>query len=381
MDPATKLKRHTQLWSAGETSARRIGIGGAIFALVILLTVIEPYHIESAKTQGEIQARSSEVEALEAELETIQGIKEQLGGLSQRIANQPWTDEIQTLKDDFTAGRVTEPRTHSNQALNAIADELRKDIVAPLRNATDQLADENPLTAVPGDLEMSIAGWLRQYERTAWWITRDRKDDTASAIGWELAGILNDASADAEKIRAEIVAAAESKAEKVEDARSKVDALVEELQAVMNRALPAWARGILDLQQLMVIYPWLLAGIAICLIATAFQASRHFHVMADGEGWSAEERRDPILSTVWTLTPRGTSGSFATVTIYGAVLGVLGLCVYRSQHPPETAKAGSVQASVDIIAAQASWSALFAYGLLVAAIVIVSVMVFRGREE
>ena len=380
MDPATKLKRHSQLWSAGETSARRIGIGGAIFALVILLTVIEPYHIESAKMQGEIQTRSAEVDALEAELEKMHGIKEQLGELSQRIETQPWTDEIQTLKDDFSAGRVTDPRTHSNKALNAIAEELRKEIVSPLRNATDQLGDENPLTEVPGELDKSITEWLGQYERTAWWITRDRKDDTASAIGLELTWILDVASDDAEEIRAEIAAAAKDKAAKVEEARGEVDALVKDLQDVMNRALPAWARGILNLEQLMVIYPWLLAGIALYLIATAIQASRHFRAIADGEGWSAEERRDPVLSTAWTLTPRGTAGSLATVATYGAVLGVLGLCVYRSQHPPKTAKSSSVQASVDIIAAQASWSAVFAYALLIAAITIVAVMVFRDRE-
>jgi hypothetical protein len=147
----------------------------------------------------------------------------------------------------------------------------------------------------------------------------------------------------------------------------------------MNRALPAWARGILDLKQLMVIYPWLLAGIAIYLIATAIQASRHFHAMADGEGWTAEERRDPVLSTAWTLTPRGPVGSVATVATYATVLGVLGLCVYRSQHPPESAKAGSVQAGVDIIAAQASWSALLAYGLFIAAIAVVATAAFRHR--
>jgi cell division septum initiation protein DivIVA len=379
MDPATKLKRHSQLWSTGETSARRIGVGGAIFALVILLTVIEPYHIESAKTQKEIQAQQSEVEGLEAELNKIQDIQEQLGDLSQRIANQPWTDEIQTLKDDFTAGRVTEPGTHSNKALNAIAEELRKDIVAPLRNATDQLANGNQLATVPGELDKAITKWLRRYEQIEWWITRDLKDDTASAIGRELTWMLENASKDAARIKNEIAAAAKDMAEKVQEAQSEIDALLGELQAVMNRALPAWARGILDLKQLMVIYPWLLAGIAIYLIATAIQASRHFHAMADGEGWTAEERRDPVLSTAWTLTPRGPVGSVATVATYATVLGVLGLCVYRSQHPPESAKAGSVQAGVDIIAAQASWSALLAYGLFIAAIAVVATAAFRHR--
>jgi hypothetical protein len=249
-----------------------------------------------------------------------------------------------------------------------------------LRNATNQLADGNSLATVPEELDKSIAEWLAQYEPIDWWITRDQKDDTASAIGRELTWILRDAAADAAKIETEVAATARDKAEKVNEAQRAVDALLKELQTVMNRALPAWARGILDLKQLLILYPWLLAAIAIYLITTALRASRHFHAMADGEGWSAEERRDPVLSTAWTLTSRGLAGSIATVATYGSVLGVLGLCVYRSQHPPASAKAGSVQASIDIIAAQASWSALFAYGLLITAIVVVAAAVFRHRS-
>ncbi|MBT8102991.1 MAG: hypothetical protein KJO95_08475 [Gammaproteobacteria bacterium] len=377
MDDAKKLQRHTELWKAGETSVRRIGIGGSIFALVVLLTVIEPFHIESADTQTDIRTQKTEIAELKAELDTIANLQQQLGGLTERIAEQPWTDEIEGLKLDFREGRVTEPRSHSNSVLNKIAKDLRDQIVAPLRAATAPFADDHPLADIPGEVDDAIANWLDEYSSTDWWLTTGRKDDTAEAIGTELDLLLYQAAEKAKKIAGELEEKAALKAQEVRDAESALAALVENLEAVMNRALPTWARGILSVQQLIIIFPWLLAGIAILLITTALRSSRHFHAMADGEGWSAEERRDPVLSTAWTVTPRGQVGSLASLATYAAVFGVLGLCVYRSQHPPETAATGSVQASVDVIASMASWSALLAYGLLVAAVGVVAATVFR----
>ena len=54
MDPALRLKRHTQLWKEGESQVRRIGIGGAIVSLLVVLTVIEPFYIESGKTRDDL---------------------------------------------------------------------------------------------------------------------------------------------------------------------------------------------------------------------------------------------------------------------------------------------------------------------------------------
>ncbi|MBT8100452.1 MAG: hypothetical protein KJO82_11910 [Gammaproteobacteria bacterium] len=377
MDDARKLQRHTELWKAGETSVRRIGVGGSIFALVVLLTVIEPFHIESADAQAKIKTQKTEIGRLKVELDKIAELQQQLDGVSKRIAQQPWTDEIAVLKADFKEGRVSEPRSHSNKALSDIAEELRADIVAPLRAASARFDDDHPLAEIPGEIDDAIAEWLEEYSSTAWWLTTDRKDDTAEAIGSELDSLLHTASENAQEIADELEAKSERKAQEVSDAEGALTALVKDLEAVMDAALPTWARGILSVQQLIIIFPWLLAGIAILLVSTALRGSHHFRAMADGEDWSAEERRDPVLSTAWTMTPRGQGGSLVTLATYAAVFGVLGLCVYRSQHPPESAATGSLQASMDVIASMASWSALLAYGLLVAAVAVVAAVVFQ----
>ena len=274
MDPATRLKRHAQLWSAGEANARRIGIGGAIFALIILLTVIEPFHMESSKTRGDIDARQNEAERLQAELQTLADIQAQLSTMSRRIDSQPWTDEIETLKRQFRAGEISDPVRQSNAALDAIADELRKDVIEPLANASARLPDDNPLANVPATLDEAVAEWLNRYQRTNWWITRDAKNDTAEAIGRDLSFILSDASREAATAIDRLRAAARDTSTQLARTRSDIEALVEKLTGVMDRALPAWARGIIDVEQLLILFPLVVAAIAAYLLVTAVRASR-----------------------------------------------------------------------------------------------------------
>ena len=381
MDQATRLKRHTQLWSAGETSVRRIGVGGVIFALIVLLKVIEPYHIEFSKWEKKVETQESAYDDVKAERDRIPEIQEKLFEMLIQIENEPWTDEIQKLKDDFRAGRVSQPRDHSNKTLNAIATQLQESIVKPLQAATAQLTEDNVLAALPDKLDKEIVEWLDRYEDEPWWTTLDRKDDTAAAIGEELKWVLNDASAAAPKIKAELEAAEKTLAKQLQDAASEIEALKAELGKVIDRAMPTWARGIIGVDHLLVLFPWLLAGIAIYLVGTALRSSHHFHAMADGENWSTEERRDPLLSTSWTLTPRGIAGSIATFATYAAVMGVLGASLYRSQHPPHSIDEGSIQASVNAIADQSSTSAMVAYAFFAAAIAVVIYALFRDRSE
>jgi hypothetical protein len=343
----------------------------------ILLTVIEPYHIKSSKMQDEIDARQAEAKGMADHLARLSNIQEQLAGTSRTIEEQPWTDEIETLKRQFRTGQITNPVAQSDAALDAIATKLERDVIAPLRTASNQLLGDNPLAGVADALDKKVATWLARYKGTNWWITRDQKDDTAEAIGQDLAWLLRDASKDAADARERLERTAEDKTKELNKTQSEVDALVEELTGVMNDALPAWARGMIDVKQLLILFPWLLAGIAAYLLVTAVRASRHFHAMADGEGWSDEERRDPLLSTAWTLSPRGLAGSIATFMTYGLVLAVLAACLYRSQKPPTSADAGSVRASVEAIAAQSSVSTWLAYLAIAAAFAIVVGILFR----
>jgi len=376
MDPATRLKRHAQLWSASETRVRRIGIGGAIFALIILLGVIEPYSIASG-TREDLETQESGVRALSDELSKIRKVEEQLDNMARTIKEEPWTKQIQSLKDKFKARRITDPSRESQEILVEIASDLKDEIIAPLRAATNQLPDDNRLSKVPDTLDASVNKWLETFREVDWWRTVARKNETTREIGEKLTQILDSASANAQAATDEIKIKSETMRSKLENAKKIVETLNKQLQNVMDRALPAWARGMLKVEQLLVVYPWLLAGLAALLVATGWRGSRQFHAMADGEGWSAEERRDPLLSSSWTLTNRGPSGSIATFLTYGSVLGVLSACLYRHYYPPTTPDAGSLQVTATAIAEQSGIATTIAGAILVGAIAFVVAALFR----
>ena len=379
MDQATRTKKHAQRWSAGETSVRRIGIGGVLFAVIVLLTVIEPYHIEST-ARRQLVEQNTRLDEIKAELDEIDRVQEKLDEAAQQLATEPWSGRIEALKKSFSAGEISNAQSQSDATLRGIGNDLQSDLISPLRDATRRLGSDNPLVEVPGQLNNSVDSWLNYYQDTPWWISRDSKDDTAAAIGEELHAIVNNAAAALPEIRQELETQEESNRNQLKEVEDDIAQLKANLQSVIDRALPGWARGIIGVDHLLVLYPWLLAGIAVYFVATALSASHHFRAMADGEGWSREERRDPLYSSAWTLTPRGMPGSIATFVTYGAVLAVLGACLYRSQHPPTSAAKGSVQASVDVLAAQSGISVLVAYALLAASAAIVAMTVFRDRH-
>ncbi|MEO1201522.1 MAG: hypothetical protein AAFX10_02365 [Pseudomonadota bacterium] len=380
MDTATRLKRHTQLWREGESQVRRIGIGGAIFSLLVVLTVIEPFYIKSAMTRDALNDKRAEQADVVAKQQDIDRLKNQLSEMTSVIEAQPWMGQISDLKQQFRSNEITDPTRQSNEALKSIADNLKEIIVRPLSQASAGLGETDELASFDEEIESEIDAWYRRHAPTRWWRTTMAKDQTASEIGNEINWILAGASDVADETREELAVRAADMNKQLDALDADIESLSDELTDVMNRALPAWARNIIDVEDLLVLFPLLLAGIAAYLLATAVRTAGHFHAMADGEGWSDEDRKDPLLSSAWTLTPRGSRGTLMTAATYGAVLGVLGISLYRSQNPPLTEDEGSVDASIAMIATQWSLTTMVAYGVIAAAIGAVAVILFRKRE-
>jgi hypothetical protein len=146
--------------------------------------------------------------------------------------------------------------------------------------------------------------------------------------------LLKEASEVISSIRISLEKNQEQKEKEQKVLKSQIDSLTVDIDDALKQALPSWARGLLSADNMVVLYPWILIGIAIFLVATALRSAHHFRAMADSEGWTVEERRDPLLSTLWTLVPRGRVGTAVTFVNYTWIFGVLGICLYRLFNPP-----------------------------------------------
>ncbi|MCX2982495.1 hypothetical protein EYC98_16660 [Halieaceae bacterium IMCC14734] len=350
MDPNIKLRRHAKLWESGTANVQRWAVGSVIFAVVMMLNVIKPYH-ENYQSQ-EVKDLRIEFQALEDEqkknglrIAGLNAVENVLDEIRRDIKKEPWADEIKTLVDHCRGGCPADTKPVANGVINAISLELRELIVDKL-DAAINTAKLDPDTSKElkqhaKEIREKIEEWRQSKINTIWYRTRAMKRDTGSQAGNAVLVSAEEAEtklsdlgqATLEAIKG-TTAAMESKKQELdtENVALSIDLKDknETIEKAMNRALPGWATGLFTVEDMIKNYPWILISLIVFMLANAWNAGRHFRGMADAEGWSIEERSDPLLSSPWTLTWRGYTGSAVTTLYYFTVLGALAACLFFS---------------------------------------------------
>lgn len=353
MDPKIRLRRHAQLWESGTASVQRLALGSVIFAVVMMLNVIKPYY-ENKQSPEVIGLRAS-VEELEneqkknvAHIAGLKAIENTLVEIERDIRKTPapWDDDIKTLVDHCQGGCPSDTQAIADGVIENIAVELGELIVVTFSNAIDDAnfdsETHNELAQHATDIERAIEGWKNDKLATVWYRTPEMKSQTAAQAGnlvqlsaQEAENKLGDLSQAAMSAVRDTTAAMEEKQNGLNEKEVKLDSEVKEknetIKHAMNRALPGWATGLFTVEDMIKNYPWILISLIVFMLANAWNAGRHFRGMADAEGWSIDDRSDPLLSSPWTLTWRGNKGSAVTAIYYLAVLGVLIYCLVSYQ--------------------------------------------------
>lgn len=350
MDPDVKLKRHTSLWESAETNARRVAVAGVIFAALILINVVEPYK-QMAEEEAMLPQWRTELAALQAEQAQLQRRKQSLAKIEsvldrieQSITATPWQSDINALIQRCRGGCPANVQTLADNTIRSIAGKMKALSVVPLRSVIQETGMVDEFGAAADSVETVIDDWEEGRLGTVWYATIDAKERTAASVG---AGVRIEAQR-AEETRGNLENAtteelanltagidarrveAENRAAKL---REEIQSREEKIRAAMDAALPAWATGLFTVKSMVLLYPWILVGIGLWMVANGLIAGKHFRGMADAEGWNADERSDPLLSSPWTLTWRGVAGGAVTFLCYGIFLGALAYCIYRSEHP------------------------------------------------
>ena len=346
MDTETRLRRHSQLWETGIARVRGLAFGGVIFAVVMLLNVIQPYwEVERNPKFVNLRSAVEELEEKQATNESkiadLKRIEQAFGEIKREIDGAPWRDEIQELLDFCKGGCPANTKPKADTVIEDIADELQTLIVAKFRAAIadSPMIQEFEPHAVA--IEKAINDWRDEKLQTDWYLTPAMKSATGNQAG-EIARVsaqeaerkLGDLSVAAAGAIASTKTALDTKQSELiteeENLDNKIREKDEKIERAMNSALPGWATGLFTVDRMIVLYPWILISLATFMLGSAWNAGRHFRGMADAEGWSAEERSDPLLSSPWTLTWRGNMGSTVTALYYLTVVGVLIYCVAQS---------------------------------------------------
>lgn len=333
MDPATRSKRHSDLWEAGTTRVNRTVVSGLIFAAVIFFNVILPY-AETAESRAEskksLAAFADQQQQASEELKRLQAFEDRLGAISHAVEQAAWSRHKDELMQRFRGGAVADAQAEADQTVHLIAAKVRTEVLEPLRAAVTETGISGIPAEHPAHMQAVIDDWERQMIGQRWYHTQERKEQTIAELGTTLETL----QAEARKLLAELqrsLDAARNDAERSRAALARaIEAERQEMQQALDEAIPAWAKGLMSVERMVPLYPWILVALGVFLTASALMAARHYHAMAKSEGWSREDRSDPLLTSLWTLTWRGTMGTAVTVFCYLAVLATLGALMHRS---------------------------------------------------
>jgi hypothetical protein len=329
MDPAIRSKRHGALWDAANTRVKRTVITGLIFAGVVLLRVIEPY-ADADEKRADLVEFEQRMQQVGEELARLELFGQRLEEISRAVEAAAWNRHKNALIERFARGQVSDPQPEADSTIREIAAQIRGDIVEPLAKVVAEAGLEGDLAQLPAEMSGVVNRWEQDKIGQQWFVTVRRKGETVDEIGETMRDIEQDAMQAVTKLRRGLAAERDRRTDEQARLVVQIEAMKVGIQKAVDEAVPAWARGLVPAEWMVRLYPWTLVAIALYLVAGALVALRHFLGMAESGGWSEQDRRDPVFSSLWTPTWRGLAGTAAMLASYTAVLSGLWYCLDRS---------------------------------------------------
>jgi len=400
MKPETRLQRHAQLWESGTASARRVAIGGLIFAILILLRVVEPYHQVEREGEQAKAALAAEKAGLVEQQQQLARIEHTLQEIEDELEQELWNVEKKKLIKYFQDRRLggsddlLVPQEKANETILNIVKLVESNVIEKLRAVMSLPETSERLADYPDKIGDALYKWKDDnYNNTKWYFTLRSKNQTIRGMSTVLTALKSEALAAVKESKSSLPDRKADIERRNAEIPKEIAKATENIKAELNQILPSWAQDSVGVKSMIVFYPWILIAFAAYLVGNALIAARHFHGMADEEQWTAVERSDPLLSSPWTLTWRGVTGTAVTVVNYFAVILVLGFCLGRAVKPPSPESAAAVTGSSDGTAVADSSHALadamlavlpveLAYGLLLATLaVVVAAPLWRRTQK
>lgn len=233
------------------------------------------------------------------------------------------------------SGRLVERVTNSaadraNTAVAEISGVIEEKVVRPLKRLVTNRGQTElgqALMPIVGQLQQGMVEWSRALLADPdWYRTADRKESVVSGLEEELRVYRTDfkgASDEARKRLRKGVRDRKSLTRKLDKEIEVLAATTERLAGVLDSGLPGWIRGVVSPAQMIQLYPPILLALGIVLIFKTSMTRRHYLAVRDQIYPDRVYRRDASLSSTWTLTHRGTSGTLFTIVVFVGLAALL----------------------------------------------------------
>lgn len=333
-----RLSRHVQIWDQQNKTMKRVAVAGLVFASFMLVNILRPYSadFEESRDQREsiVETRLNMDQANER-LRRVQDFEKVVSDTRATVDRAPWQSHKVELIDTFArmqTGRPAPPTEYqrlADRTVQNVAADARQALL-PLQNAVKAdpklRADIPDIEAKTDEAIQSIGQWERSTLGTRWYGTIQAKDEQfrglETSVENELQSVARQVTNSIDKLSSDIEVAEEQLLTEVDSLEQEVEqksVALEELEKKMQSVLPEWIRGLVGVEDMVQLFPFIVLGIALFLFYEATKLTGNYKWIAARRNWSPQEQNDPMYSSPWTLTYRGRLGTATTVGMFVVV--------------------------------------------------------------
>lgn len=330
-----RLDRHFKLWEENNKLLKRVIFITVVISVALIVKVLTPFVDVSGDKkpvmQG-IESLNTERDMVNERLAAIENTEKALTEINRYISAQPWQREKEALIERYRRLRESPPvegiepgryQREADETIARIRSELQGNIIEPLQRSTqvtgERRTDLERLSGEINSLNRFIGEWEEQHKGVNWYRTLDMKEMMVMGLTKDLTGRLNDFT---RFVRQEQDLVKQAKLT-VDNELRKLDKEITaegdklaELEKELQTILPQWLHGLVTTEQVIQILPVALLAIAVYVFYVGLSLTKHFTVYADGKAFEENVKTDPVMSSIWTLIPRGGIGTLTTLAAY-----------------------------------------------------------------
>lgn len=332
---AYRLDRHFKLWEENNKLLKRVVFVTLVISIALIVKVLNPFVAFSGDKKPVLQridVLKSERAAVNERLLTIEKTEQALTGINRYISSQPWRKEKEDLIERYRNLRVSPPpegidpgryQQEADDTISRIGRELHEKIIEPLQLSTqvtrERRSDLDRLNAEIESLSRFIGEWQDEHKGVNWYRTLDMKEMMVMGLTKDLTARLNDFTRFVKQEQDIVKQAKQSVDKELQEVNKQIAAeedVLGKLEAELQTILPQWLRGLVTTEQVLQLLPVGLLIAAMYVFYVGLSLTRHFSIYADGKEFEKSVKADPVMSSVWTLIPRGRGGTVLTVAAY-----------------------------------------------------------------
>lgn len=330
------IQRHQKIWEEQNLFIKRLVVGILVIGFLILLKVLIPFVHNAGETvslREEVAKISQDMAPLEQSKAELHELDNTLQSVKTTISRAPWMKERDDLirklarinQEQPEGGTEEEYQNAADSAIKQIAEQVGRMVISPLEKALPADQESSGLAVGIATLRTDIEQWKHDQMGKVWYRTIHEKDAKLHELDTSLHVKLAKISPLLQKAQDRIKTARDGLSKKMVEIKEDINQRAKELKGLekdMKQIVPEWLSWLVEVKQMIQLFPLLFPLVAIYVLVIAVRLSVHYQFVVHGLSLSPNDLQDFSVSSIWTFIYRGLFGVVLTTGLYLIIIGV-----------------------------------------------------------